>query len=282
MLAPGKPRGPVCNRNAAVCAPLLAPQTPHFDMDLRLCDSPDIMALPGVPLLVQSGAALPLLCRCWCSQVWRCCRNAPAPLPWAAPVTAQLCPRSGTAALLVILPGSCSIQPLSPVCLCTAAISIVAGKMLVYPNEFMLPLMPNFGLPPPPQGMLHIKVGVPGLGLRWGLMWVGGDGVVLTSRRLAGGSRGMAGAAGVRRDVGTCKLTRLPASSPLPPTTLDPPTQSPPFLSPQVVKCTGLKGGIFDRMDPFVTLELRKGREAKVRKQGSTPSMLVPSSAMRL
>jgi Ca2+-dependent lipid-binding protein len=68
-----------------------------------------------------------------------------------------------------------------------AAISIVAGKMLVYPNEFMLPLMPNFGLPPPPQGMLHIKV----------------------------------------------------------------------------VKCTGLKGGIFDRMDPFVTLELRKGREAK-------------------
>lgn len=96
-------------------------ETPHFDMDLRLCDSPDIMALPGVPLLVQS------------------------------------------------------------------AISIVAGKMLVYPNEFTLPLMPNFGLPPPPQGMLHIKV----------------------------------------------------------------------------VKCTGLKGGIFDRMDPFVTLELRKGREAK-------------------
>lgn len=33
---------------------------------------------------------------------------------------------------------------------------------------------------------------------------------------------------------------------------------------PQVVKCTGLKGGIFDRMDPFVTMELRKGREAKV------------------
>lgn len=41
-----------------------------------------------------------------------------------------------------------------------AAISIVAGKMLVYPNEFTLPLMPNFGLPPPPRGMLHIKVRV--------------------------------------------------------------------------------------------------------------------------
>ena len=40
-----------------------------------------------------------------------------------------------------------------------AAIAIVAGKMLVYPNEFSLPLMPNFGLPPPPQGMLHVKVG---------------------------------------------------------------------------------------------------------------------------
>ena len=34
-------------------------QTPHFDMDFRLCDSPDIMALPGVPLAVTSGAQLP-------------------------------------------------------------------------------------------------------------------------------------------------------------------------------------------------------------------------------
>ncbi|PSC73977.1 synaptotagmin-2-like isoform X1 [Micractinium conductrix] len=67
-------------------------ETPHFDMDFRLCDSPDIMALPGVPLAV------------------------------------------------------------------TSAISIIAGKMLVYPNEFSLPLMPNFGLPPPPMGMLHVKV----------------------------------------------------------------------------------------------------------------------------
>lgn len=60
--------------------------------------------------------------------------------------------------------------------------------MLVYPNEFTLPLMPNFGLPPPPQGMLHIKVGVPGLA------WIhGGEVVVLTSRRLPSCTRGMAG-----------------------------------------------------------------------------------------
>ena len=39
-----------------------------------------------------------------------------------------------------------------------AAIKIVAGKLLVYPNEFTLPLMPNFGLPPTPVGMLHVKV----------------------------------------------------------------------------------------------------------------------------
>jgi len=38
------------------------------------------------------------------------------------------------------------------------AIKLVAGKMLVYPNEFSVPLMPGFGLPPPPQGMLKICV----------------------------------------------------------------------------------------------------------------------------
>lgn len=58
---------------AAVHAPLLSPQTPHFDMDLRLCDSPDIMALPGVPLLVQSGAALLPSCTC-AAAVGRSCR----------------------------------------------------------------------------------------------------------------------------------------------------------------------------------------------------------------
>lgn len=73
-----------------VTVSLLEP--PHFNMDLRIADSPDIMALPGVPLLL------------------------------------------------------------------TTAINIVAGKMLVYPNEFALPLMPNFGLPPPPKGMLNVKV----------------------------------------------------------------------------------------------------------------------------
>lgn len=32
-----------------------------------------------------------------------------------------------------------------------------------------------------------------------------------------------------------------------------------------MVSCKGLKGSMFDRMDPFVMLELRKGREVKVR-----------------
>lgn len=67
-------------------------ETPHINFDLRLADSPDIMALPGIP------AAL------------------------------------------------------------SAALHVAAGRMLVYPNAFELPLMPNFGLPPPPLGMLHVRV----------------------------------------------------------------------------------------------------------------------------
>ena len=38
------------------------------------------------------------------------------------------------------------------------AIKLVAGKMLVYPNEFSVPLMPGYGHPPPPQGMLKVCV----------------------------------------------------------------------------------------------------------------------------
>jgi hypothetical protein len=30
--------------------------------------------------------------------------------------------------------------------------------MLLYPNEFSLPLMPGYGIAPPPCGMLHVKV----------------------------------------------------------------------------------------------------------------------------
>jgi C2 domain/Synaptotagmin-like mitochondrial-lipid-binding domain len=49
------------------------------------------------------------------------------------------------------------------------AIKLVAGKMLVYPNEFSVPLMPGFGLPPPPQGMLKVCV-VSGHDLKSSLM----------------------------------------------------------------------------------------------------------------
>jgi len=126
--------------------------------------------------------------------------------------------------------------------------------MLVYPNEFTLPLMPNFGLPPPPQGMLHIKVH------GWDRVWMGwGLG--------GGGVQGVMGCAPTCMHL-TCLVARFPV--PHPPAVLPltlahlprPALRQPP--APQVVQCTGLKGGIFDRMDPFVTLELRKGREAKV------------------
>ena len=38
------------------------------------------------------------------------------------------------------------------------AVQMVVSKMLVYPNELAVPVMPNFGAPPPPLGMLHVKV----------------------------------------------------------------------------------------------------------------------------
>lgn len=38
------------------------------------------------------------------------------------------------------------------------AINWVTGTMMVYPNEFAYPLLPNFGLALPPVGMLKVKV----------------------------------------------------------------------------------------------------------------------------
>lgn len=67
-------------------------EEPTIDFRLSLLDSPDIMALPGVPLAVKT------------------------------------------------------------------AIKLVAGKMLVFPNEFAVPIMPGYGMPPPPQGMLRVRV----------------------------------------------------------------------------------------------------------------------------
>ena len=78
-------------------------EEPTVDCDLNIIDSPDIMALPGIPLAIKS------------------------------------------------------------------AISIVAGKMLVYPNEFSLPLMENYGRPLPPHGMLKVTV-KSGHGLKSSLM----------------------------------------------------------------------------------------------------------------
>lgn len=67
-------------------------EEPFVDFELNVLGSPDIMAMPGVPLAVRS------------------------------------------------------------------AIKVIAGNMLVYPNEFMYPLMEGFGRPPPPQGMLKVCV----------------------------------------------------------------------------------------------------------------------------
>lgn len=35
---------------------------------------------------------------------------------------------------------------------------VFIGKMLVYPNEISIPIMPNFGLPEPPKGILRVRV----------------------------------------------------------------------------------------------------------------------------
>lgn len=39
-----------------------------------------------------------------------------------------------------------------------AALKLVAGKLIVFPNEMTFPILENFGLPPPPAGMLQVKV----------------------------------------------------------------------------------------------------------------------------
>ena len=37
-------------------------------------------------------------------------------------------------------------------------LSLLAGKYLLYPNEISVPIMPNFGLPEPPKGILRIHI----------------------------------------------------------------------------------------------------------------------------
>lgn len=78
-------------------------EDPVVDCTVNILDSPDIMAIPPVPLVLKAG------------------------------------------------------------------IKVVAGKMLMYPNEFCVPLMPGFGLPPPPQGMLRVRV-VCGHGMKSSLL----------------------------------------------------------------------------------------------------------------
>eukprot|EP00889_Picochlorum_renovo_P005355 jgi/Picre1/32385/NNA_007731.t1 len=37
-------------------------------------------------------------------------------------------------------------------------LSLLAGKYLIYPNEISVPIMPNFGFPEPPKGILRIHI----------------------------------------------------------------------------------------------------------------------------
>lgn len=167
---------------------------------------------------------------------------------------------------------------------------IIAGKMLVYPNEFSLPLMPNFGLPPPPMGMLHVKVRGCWLGCRgcWGPavlglaagVWGGergcapcrhagepDDGALAQScmqvpsscllLRVCAGSAGSVRAACLAYQLLYC-LTAHGLTA-----WFD--RHLSPFFKPQVIGATGLKSSLFDRMDPFVLLRVRDGRHVQVR-----------------
>lgn len=67
-------------------------EEPTVDMDLRILDSPDLLSIPPVPILLKILKKL------------------------------------------------------------------FIGKMLMYPNEITVPIMPNYGLPPPPKGIFRIRV----------------------------------------------------------------------------------------------------------------------------
>jgi hypothetical protein len=67
-------------------------EEPTVDMDLRILDSPDLLSVPPIPMVLK------------------------------------------------ILK------------------KVVIGKMLKYPNEITIPIMPNFGLPPTPKGIFRIRV----------------------------------------------------------------------------------------------------------------------------
>lgn len=55
--------------------------------------------------------------------------------------------------------GSPDILALPIITLATrAALKLVAGKLIVFPNEMTFPILENFGLPFPPAGMLQVKV----------------------------------------------------------------------------------------------------------------------------
>lgn len=86
-------------------------------------------------------------------------------LPCAGGVTVSLLERPTFDMDFRILdsPDLLSIPPVPAIL--RAALHLVAGKMIVYPNDFSVPLMPNYGLPDPPKGILRIKV-VSGHGLK--------------------------------------------------------------------------------------------------------------------
>lgn len=156
-------------------------QDPHVDCEMRLGPSPDLMALPGVPEAVK--LAIKVSHGLLAASSWRglraslpgrghlgphlpVARNSVVGLPHCpASCRRQLLPGmftldrslcvhpwpSVTRAPPAIFP---SISILAPVCL---ALQMFVGSQLGYPNQLLVPLMPNFGMPPEPEGMLSVQ-----------------------------------------------------------------------------------------------------------------------------
>ena len=110
--------------------------------------------------------------------------------------------------------------------------------MLVLPNEMSFPIMENYGVPPPPQGMLRVKVGRPGRCLGWS-----GGRYNAEWARSAGNWVCMAVLAAVET-----RYSRhlVPASLP--------PDCWPAHM--QVVRGNKLKSQLLDKVDPYVTVEV--------------------------
>lgn len=205
------------------CACRLVPQIPHFDMDLRLADSPDLMALPGVPLAVQSGAA---------GLGWHLG-------PGRAPSELCTCAVHGHTYRLPALRAAPSNPPDPPANRRPPACShrYRCGQDAGLPQRVQ----------PAPDAQLWAAAAAAGHAARQG-----------------GGARGQAGGAADRCTAPQPPRGRQPCSTNAACCRCVDPNASADPIFIQVVSARGLKSSLFDKVDPLVQLELRKGRGAKV------------------